>query len=621
MCGIMGCLGPPPSDRAWRLAKEIQLPRGPDGQGEVRGVMGRIPFAIAHQRLAIIDTTPTGAQPMVHPETGSALLFNGEIYNYVEIRSELLKLGKVFRGSSDTEVLLHSLETWGIDKALPRLNGAWAFAWLRPNHGTAYLCRDRFGEKPLHIVHEGRSLVFASDLRAAATLAERRFRPDHKSLARFLTLGTLEVDRRTMFDGVLHVPSATYIKIDVRGEMPRTSDPVSYWVCPTDVATPLPRAEFVESLRALVCDSVRMRLRSDVPVGILLSGGLDSSAIAACAALNADQSVNLLSSVDESASSGDTPFVTMMERHLARPVTRIQLPHSSSTVFDELAQTVRRTGLPHNSLAILAHGLLMREARRSGIKVVLSGQGADEALCGYRKYLGFAVLDFIRHGQLTRASRMLSRFLLNRTVLPQFSIGEGKRYLPWGRVNHRRLGHRLRTEEVEFAGLAIGETISERQRRDLTSLSVPTLNVLEDRSSMAHSCEVRLPYLDHRIMELTIPAPVQFKLHRGWTKVSLREAFEDLLPSGIAWRRDKQGFCNPEGRLLRTTLRHHFASQFLDPNCRMYRDGFLDHTHAVTTFERFCSARRPTKPWVRDFIQMITLEMWLADSEGLLGSC
>ena len=557
---------------------------------------------------------------MVHPETGSVLIFNGEIYNYIELRNELLNLGIVFLGSSDTEVLLHSLETWGIDKTLQKLNGAWAYAWLRPNQGTAYLCRDRFGEKPLHVVHAGRSLVFASDLRAAATLAARRFRPDHKSLARFLTLGTLEVDRRTMFEGVLHVPAATYIKVDVRDEMPRASEPIPYWVCPTDGVAPLPRAEFVESLRTLVIDSVRLRLRSDVPVGILLSGGLDSSVMATCAALNANQSVNLLSLVDESDGGGDNPFITMMERHLARQVIRIQLPESSGTVFDELAQTVRRTGLPHNSLAIVAHGLLMQEARRNGIKVVLSGQGADEALCGYRKYLGFAVLDFIRHGQLARASQMLSGFLLNRTVIQQFNLGEGKRYLPWLRLNHGRLGQRLRTEVVEFAGLARGESISERQRRDFTALSVPTLNVLEDRSSMAHSCEVRLPFLDHRILELTIPAPIQFKLHRGWTKVSLREAFEDALPSGIVWRRDKQGFCNPEGRLLRTTLRNDFASRFLDPNCRVYRDGFLDHTHAVTMFERFCSGRQSTKPWVRNFIQLITLEMWLAETEALLCS-
>lgn len=610
MCGILGCIGPPPAVECLESACAVQRPRGPDSSGVWHGRAGSLEVTFAHQRLSIIDLSAAGAQPMVHPLSGSVLTFNGEIYNYVELRARLESEGERFAGHSDTEVLLHALERWGIERTLPLLNGMWAFAWADVRRGRVFLSRDRCGEKPLHVTACGARTVFASDIRAILALVPTRRNIDSTALAEFLRLGVLDAGRHTMFEGITQVPAGSFVEVSAMsaGTVPSAR---RFWTCPVE-APELPLPELVSLVRELLIDSVRIRLRSDVPVGLLLSGGLDSSAIAAAAHSLGNGNIAMLSLVNDDPVVDEGRHIDAVARHLGATVNRVRLPNDPRLLLDHLGDVVACVGAPVSSLSNIAHWLLMREARSHGMVVVLSGQGGDEILCGYRKYLGFHVQRQLATGHPLTAAATLFKFIRNGTVLKQFDAGQAARYLPgWlGARPESRFGPRLRDVPVPNVGLRAGETVQERQRRDLTELSVPTLTHYEDRSSMSWSREIRLPFLDHRLIELLVPAPPSQKLHEGWTKYPLRAAVERDLPPSIVWRRDKQGFANPEAEWMRTTLRPKFESEFLRRDAEIFARGILDFSGVSRAWTQFCNSSR-SGIFVREFVQAMALELWL----------
>jgi asparagine synthase (glutamine-hydrolysing) len=611
MCGILGNIGRRAAADQWAAACAIQRPRGPDSQGEWHGSAGGFDVSLGHQRLSIIDLSPTGAQPMVHPATRSVLSFNGEIYNYIELRERLLNEGERFVGHSDTEVLLHALEHWGVERTLPLLNGMWAFAWADVRRGLVVLSRDRCGEKPLYVATDGGRTVFASDLRAILHLAPKARSLDRSALVDFLKLGLLNAGTRTMFEGIEQVPAGAFIvfKAGDPGTIPAAK---TFWTCPV-VAKSLPLPDLIDNLRELFIDSVRIRLRSDVPIGLLLSGGLDSSSIAAATHNLGARNITMLSLVSDNPEVNEGPYIDAVVRHIGANVHLVRLPEDPVILLSHLADLVDCMGAPVTSLSNIAHWMLMRAARNRGMRVVLSGQGGDEILCGYRKYTGFHLQQLLRSGQPLAAAAAIWSFLRNKTVSRKFSIAEAARYLPMPfRLRaHSRLGPFLRDEPTRSPGLLPYETISERQRRDICELSIPTLTHFEDRSSMSNSNEIRLPFLDHRIIELLVPTPTEQKLHRGWPKYPLRAAMERDLPASIAWRRDKQGFSNPEAHWMRTTLRQQFEDRFLRADAQVFDRGILDFEGVSRSWRDFCSRPNSTV-WVRDFVQLMSLEIWLS---------
>jgi asparagine synthase (glutamine-hydrolysing) len=610
MCGVLGCIGQWPDTDQWTAAFWAQRFRGPDSWGEWHGEFAGVRVAVGHQRLAIIDLTGNGAQPMAHPATGSILTFNGEIYNFLELREELESAGERFRGHSDTEVLLHALEHWGVEATLPRLNGMWAFAWVDLRGSRVVLSRDRFGEKPLHLTVGRDGVFFASDIRALLALHPISRKVDRHSLATFLRLGALDTDSQTMFKGITQVPAGSWMEFGARdiGRIPAAR---RFWRCPTEAA-PMPMPELAERVRELFTDSVRLRLRSDVPIGLLLSGGLDSSSIAAAAHSIGCSNLAMLSLVSNDPTVDESAYIDAVAKHLGTKVHRVKLPEDPQAIVAHLEEVVACVGAPVNSLSNVAHWLLMREARQHGMTVILSGQGGDEILCGYRKYLGFHLQHLLRTGHPVSAIASAWGFLRNGAVLRQFDRGHAARYFRAPAL-HRpttRLGPLLRDETVAFPGLQREETIQSRQRRDLEELSVPTLTHFEDRTSMAWSREIRLPFLDHRLVELLVPTDPAQKLHAGWTKYPLRAAFAQDLPDAIVWRRDKQGFANPEKSWMRTVLRARFEEQFLQRDAQVFARGILAFEGVSDAWRRFC-ATPSSGVWTRDFIQMMSLEIWL----------
>ena len=614
MCGLLGSISREPvSPALWTAACKMQAHRGPDDSGEWNSRVGDWNITVAHQRLSILDLSPAGAQPMIHPVTGSVLVYNGEIYNFVELKAELKAAGVNFIGHSDTEVLMHGLEHWGIEATLAKLNGMWAFAWIDRAKRKVHLSRDRCGEKPLYIAVQRDRVLFASEMKAILRLTGGRRGLNVQAIAEFMKLGILDADRHTMFLGIEQVPASGLLTLSLDGSNIVTHECI-YWQCPVTNNAVEPFPQFVDRVREIFLDSVKIRLRSDVPVGILLSGGLDSSSITGAAHALGAKNMTILSLVSDDPSVDESPFIEAVGRHVGWPVTKIKLPSDPQTLFGHLKELTWNMEAPLGSLSNVAHYLLMRAARDNGITVVLSGQGGDELFCGYRKYLGFHLQSLVHQNHPFTALHTFGSFLRNGTIINQFRFAEAKRYLPSKIFGRRQsnLGARLAICQVPTVGLLPGESLGARQRRDLMQLSVPTLNHFEDRTSMAWSREIRLPFLDHRLIEMLVPAPAEYKLAKGWSKYALRSAVVDLLPPEITWRKDKRGFSNPEGVWMKTTLKETILRDFFHPEANIFRLGLLDRDGVLDEYERYCAQKTQRgSVWSKDIFQAIALEAWL----------
>ncbi len=618
MCGLLGVVSRSGAidESRWRAAQRVQKHRGPDGHGDVRLELAPWTVQLAHQRLAVIDLTEAGRQPMTLPEDAGAgvLVYNGELYNYQELRQELESEGVDFLTRTDSEVLFRALRRWGPAEALRRCNGMWAFAWFDPLHRSLWLSRDRAGEKPLYILREGAVLHFASELKGLLALVHRRLPLDRQSIGEFLTQNLLDAGPGCLLQGVERVPAASLMRVDLAGK-DLAFETQKYWFPPQAEQAPDSNVAVQEELRELLLDATRIRLRSDVPVGVLLSGGIDSSAIAAATdkVVGPRGELNLLSMVSGDGRFDESVHIDRASRALARTPQKVQLDLAPNSAFQLLEQAIWHNDAPVGSFSNVAHLLLMRRARELGVTVVLSGQGADELLCGYRKYLGFYLQSLARSQRWAEAGRVSLSFLCQRTVLKQFSFAEGKRYLPsWMQRRGTDIrGDSLRDFKPQQLGLALGSGVRDRQIADLEKFSVPTLTHFEDRMSMAASREIRLPFLDVRIMDLLLSLPTHYKLKSGWTKHVLRKAVEPWLPPEIVWRRDKQGFINPESEWLKHELRSRVEAYFA-PDALIFQHRLVDRQVLESKYAEFC--RQPARGggiWFREIFNPLSLEIWL----------
>jgi asparagine synthase (glutamine-hydrolysing) len=361
-----------------------------------------------------------------------------------------------------------------------------------------------------------------------------------------------------------------------------------------------------------------LRLRSDVPVGLLLSGGIDSSAIASSIHRETGgEGVAMLAAVSSDPRFDESPHVDVIAKHLRRDVYKVNIDLQADEAFDLLERVTWHNDEPVGSFTTVAHYKLMEAAKEHGITVVLSGQGADELLCGYKKYMAFYVQSLVKQGKVFTGAGMVLDSLRHGTVMRQFNMQEARRYLP-GALTSRRpsvLGPALRDLPRVAVGLGKGMTVQERQALDLTSLSVPALTHYEDRMSMAHGREIRLPFLDVRLMDLLLGMPITLKMRSGWTKYLFRKAMEAELPKEITWRKDKQGFSLPQSVWLRGPLKKWILGLFSE-DAMVFRHGLLDRGRFLDHYARFSaeSEERGTV-WYQEIFNAISMEIWLRQFE------
>jgi asparagine synthase (glutamine-hydrolysing) len=579
MCGIAGILRTDGSSVETTELLSMLAPmahRGPDGSGShVDGAIG-----LGHWRLSILDPTPAGAQPM--KRNGCWLIHNGEIYNFLELATELRAAGHELVSASDTEVILAAYEEWGLD-AFRRFNGMWAMAIWDAPRSRLVLSRDRFGVKPLLIRRSPGQLTFASELPGllaapGPTGGTPGHEPNLTAVRDFLVRGLTDHSTETFIDGVTTLPPGHSLVVEPGGERL-----VRYWSLPALADDDRPAVhgedarrddELVEEFRALFDDSVRLRLRSDVPIGSCLSGGLDSSAIVATFSHLLQEGpdgqmrdASGREAVPRFAFHARFPGLVDESRFADLAANRAGLTTVYSSpvleaVADTLAPVLRAQGEPFASSSIYAQYRVMESAQRTGLKVLLDGQGGDEICGGYTYYLGVQVAGLARTGHLTAAAGSLREQVRRGTFGAAGAIlGAGRGLLDDG-VNEqiRRYSRGRWGVQVGPALRGVGTLrrehgmpgtlLARRLWQDATSDGLPALLRYEDRNSMAFGIETRVPFLDYRLAEHTMRLPDRLRVNRGETKVVLRRAMRGRVPHQILDRRDKVGFATPQRHWL-----------------------------------------------------------------------
>jgi asparagine synthase (glutamine-hydrolysing) len=506
--------------------------------------------ALGNRRLSIIDLSASGHQPMTYRDR-ACITYNGEVYNHVELRAELERRGHVFRSRSDTEVVLAAYDEWG-PECFARMRGMWGIILVDLEKGEAILSRDRLGIKPLHLWEGEGILAVVSEIKQLMDVPGFRPVPDTTACAEFLRTG-YEDPRRTFFAGVRPLPAGTWQRLCLRTL--KASAPEPYWhpenvreeITDPDEAAGL----FSDKLR----ESVRIHLRSDVPVGCALSGGLDSSAITALAAAEGIlKPLHTFTCTFPGDPRDERPFVDEVLR--AVPAAAHFVTPTPDGFLADLDRFTWIHDEPVGSVSQYAGYCVARLAREAGVPVVLSGQGSDEMLSGYWVSYFMHLRDLARGARIIELAKHLGGAALpggNSSLLEQVPV-TWRRYR--GRRSHARLGLLGPFREAHSGILddALRVTGSARRIHELRVMFLPRLLKWDDRNSMAFSIEGRYPFLDHELIELTLRFAPKALYRRGWTKLPIRLGLKSM-PAATRWRRSKFGFETPQGSWLAGSLR------------------------------------------------------------------
>lgn len=622
MCGIAGIWnrdGAPVPEPSLRTMAGLLRHRGPDGEGCWTG--GDI--GLAHRRLKIIDTSEQAGQPMATPDGRLLLVYNGEIHNYLELRRELESRGIVFATNSDTEVALWAYRVWG-DDCFERFNGMWAMAFWDSDREELLLSRDRFGIKPLVVSIAGPRVAFASEAKAIIEVYPAERVIDRRELHGFLRGAFPDCGDATFFANIRQLPPGHLLRITRAGERR-----LRYWRFEPGAESRPPDAE--EQFLHLCRDAVRLRLRSDVPLGVLLSGGLDSSAIARLAVDSVAPPLHAFSLRYDDPSVDESGYARMVaDAGGAFDVHWIEPP--SAPLLETMRAVTWHHDAPCPSRGRYPAWHLMRETGRH-VRVALSGDGSDEMLGGYVHFILPAMLDrWRKEGRplrsVWRELRDLSdiipgrRLLLRRIFLNPLLRRIGCPAWPTHQIlADAFLDGAPRPDPFNQADAWVIPGATRPYHRHLdnalwhefTRAGLPETMHGQDAASMAFSVENRAPLLDHRIVEFLFRLPGDEKIRDGWTKSLLRRAFKGILPEPVRTRRTKFGFPAPLNTWFKDPSRAgEIRSLLLDGAC--VSDGIYDRKRLAPRLEKRI---RPgtahnyemlwrwisTEFWYRDFIR------------------
>jgi asparagine synthase (glutamine-hydrolysing) len=531
------------------------------------------------------------------------LVRDGEIHNEDELRAEVARAG----APPQDDIVLAALLALG-ERALPLLNGAWALALLDRAAGSLLLARDHLGIRPLYVHARGGVLFFASEIKAILAGSEAAFAVAAVPAARFLEQALLDAQRSTFFAGIEALPAGHSARILLDGA-PRLAAPTPYWRLPERDDFAGTDAERVAAVHDLLVDSVQRRLRGQPAPGALVSGGVDSSAVAAIA-VAACPATTLIAGVSRDERQRD-PLLDAMCAHLRRSAQRIPLGIDAQAALPELAAVIQRNDEPVRSFVTVTEHRLKQAARGLGLEAVVSGLGADEVFAGNLVHMVLWVQSLLRSGRWLRALRAISGIAWHGTIRPRWRRRVQKRYfrcLDGERQSVR--GPALAAVEWR-CDLGLGpRTAHARLLADLTQLALPALLHGDDRSSRAFGLQTRLPYLDYRLVRLVAPMAPELKLRQGFTKWLLRRAMAERLPAAVAWRKVKQGGPDAYGEWLKKDL-HGPIVALLGGELASAALGLVDADAVRARYRAYC-AQRPDAGLIsaQDVFNPLAIELW-----------
>jgi asparagine synthase (glutamine-hydrolysing) len=558
MCGIAGIINTKNlkvNDNIISTVTDAAAHRGPDG----RGVFIDNNVAIGHRRLSIIDLSNHANQPMQYGDD-LFIVFNGEIYNYIEIKNELIKEGFYFSTKSDTEVILAAYKYWGKD-CLNKFNGMWAFAIYDKAKQEVFCARDRFGVKPFYYATINNQFVFASEIKQLLVLMPNR-KVNQQILADYLVTGFEEHKNTTFFESILKLPAAHFLLFDLKSNLYEIK---KYYTIKTDsTISTLGIEDAVELYHNTFEDAVKLRMRSDVKVGTCLSGGVDSSVIAYYASKiytgsNKFTAIHA-SSIDNN--NDELPYAKTVSNSLNLDL-QITKPTEASFI-EVLNNLVTTQEEPFGSPSIAMQYFVMRMAKETGTTVLLDGQGGDETLLGYERYYPALIksLPLVKKIAALKEISENSKLNLLQSVLYTMYFSNSSI-----RINQLKrkaaFYHKSFTSYVDYSPIIqladSYNNIEQLQKLEIETTQLSHLLKYEDKNSMAHGIETRLPFLDYRCVETALSINIQHKINKGWTKYCLRKMADKKLPDSIIWRKNKIGFEAPTNVWLKNN--EHIALQ------------------------------------------------------------
>lgn len=553
MCGIAGFVSPDLNENEGYSVLEKMLKRihhrGPDAWG----MFHQNSTYLGHKRLSIIDLHEVSNQPFHRGDY--TIVFNGEIYNYIEVRQTLIEKGHTFKTASDTEVILAAYEEYG-SQCVQHFMGMWAFAILNKKQNSLFCSRDRFGIKPFYYSHSAGDFVFASEMKAVLAHPKTSKQINNSAISRYLQLGWIDNGKDTFFEFIQVLPPAhNAFVVDGNIKLER------YWNIEPKASTLLEEDEIVFTFRTLLRNSVVLHNRSDVKVGACLSGGLDSSTLCAMMASSDSQTNFQAFHIFYTGKSGvdERIYAQEIQKRYANQIELHTLSPSENDLANHYDDFMQNLELPPMSSSPYSQYFVMKLAAQHGVKVVLDGQGADEYMAGYKhavyRYLhdvikqrgigaGLKALkqvseiaSYTSNAKLSALLKTVLTFVFTETKLYKLEFKHSK---PFVGIND---GH-ISIQHPEFE-----QRLLQFLYHQLFQTSLNNLLYYEDRNSMRFSIESRVPFLDHRLPEFVFQNASNLLIKDGWSKYLLRKSGEPFLPESITYRRDKKGFVTP-GEIL-----------------------------------------------------------------------
>jgi asparagine synthase (glutamine-hydrolysing) len=569
MCGISGILTTQGNEQPFfPLKKMLQAlaHRGPDGENVWQNSEKNV--LLGHRRLAVIDTSVAASQPM-HYAGRYTIVHNGEIYNYKELRAYLQHQQYSFHSNSDTEVILAAYDFWK-EKCLQHFDGMFAFVVWDDKEKTLFAARDRFGEKPFFYFDNDEYFLFASEIKAlwAAGVPKNM---DERMLLNYLALGFGQnaADKEyTFYKDIWALPPAHYMIYNPASKKTLIK---KYWQLNTEAVSSISVDEAIEKFTSLFTTSVKNRLRSDVPLGTSLSGGIDSSSVTAV--INSLQQPGIIqktfSAVFPGFEKDESSYINLVtEKFNTQSHTVTPSAHDLIANFEKLCW---HHDEPFISSSIYAQYKVFELANQHNVKVLLDGQGADETLAGYQKYIHWYLQDLLTHSYAGERKKTITDLQKNQQPFNWGIKNYIAAFLPMHTAMYlERKEYQQVINQPDINTSFLQQHIKGRQWDGIHKMPVTKLNDIlyyntiefgleellryADRNSMAHGCEVRLPFLNHTLVEFIFSLPGSMKINEGFTKWLLRKTMNDKLPPQIVWRKDKVGYEPPQKNWMDTPI-------------------------------------------------------------------
>ena len=571
MCGIAGIVSPYAADTNINKLKtmaESLAHRGPDGEGV--WLSPKKMAGLAHRRLSIIDLSNKAIQPM-HYNDRYSIVFNGEIYNYIELKRDLQKAGYRFSNESDTEVILAAYDCYK-QKCLQFFDGMFAFAIWDEYEQSLFAARDRFGEKPFYYSKDHQRFFFASEMKALWVAGIKKSISE-RMLLNYITLGYVQNPSdpaQTFYNNIFSLPPAHYLTLK-KSHL----NIERYWALDKQASIEVSESEAMEKVDALLSASVTKRMRSDVPIGTSLSGGIDSTGILRYIKQNQNNNFKTFSAVFPSFEKDESNFINLASTYFNVDNTKVLTDeHGLVKDFEKLMYHQEE---PFPSSSLYAQYKVYEAAKLNGVTVLLDGQGADEIFAGYNRYIHWFLQELVSRNQFKEFFKEKRQFKKNNIPYSWSLKNLVAAFLPshaclaLEKIEYNKiirnndiskdLLHSLKGREWEGIHKPVVTKLNDILSFNVTESGLEELLRYCDRNSMAHGCEVRLPYLNHELVSYVFSLPTRFKINNGFTKAILRKVLEHSIPDEINQRTDKIGFEPPQKKWMETPVLTDFVHE------------------------------------------------------------